>query len=755
MGGTLQERWIPVAPLFRFEALFLVLLVLSTGVPFAAFGWAVDPWPVSVALVVLAVGHHVRLGAPSAGMRRRPVVAGALVGLAVAVWLVGRGPLVQGHAPLVWWFVATVHWALLATGSDGSSTSPAVDRAAFVPLVLAPTVLGSLCAWTATTASTTMAFLAVGALLALAVPGVHNENLLFRQMARGLPAWLLFVLPLVSVLVQSFGSVGFTTDGDVLFDCHHASSAPFDRDLVAGDEQAEPPPGHGRLVEYVQRCGYAVGRQLGPVDEAALAKAAVFVVAMNGAPYTADERRALVDFVRRGGGLLVIGDHTDIDGVASAMNPLLEAFGVQFRFDTVWRRLDTASPDVAYLPHPLTNGLDSIYFSTGCSLDLAWWSSLRPFVMGGSFLFADRGNYGNYAYLGDSVRNADEPMGNLVLAVAGTWGRGRVVVLGDSAYLQNGVLHLNESFAARLFDWLHHHAPFRGVTLMTRAFTVLGLLFLAVVVLCKRSQLPGLAPLLAFGVGVAALAASIPFQGRADGPAGDMRPLMVVDRSHANLGRYYWTCGAEQRPDTLDVFCREIVARGWRLRFTSTDGFDRRSFDGARVLVIVHPRLPYTSDECAAVDEALQQGTDVLLFIGPEPEGGRSTLLHSLDLRADARPLGFSQPRLFAEQFPIEVPYGDGPWPEATVTGTPPLFGAAPTVVPVAPVEVGGGDVVARALGRPFVVCKTRHRGRVYLVGDRLHFTDYAFVDDQGRVDGRRLATLDALLAGLRVGGRP
>ena len=73
----------------------------------------------------------------------------------------------------------------------------------------------------------------------------------------------------------------------------------------------------------------------------------------------------------------MVGDHTDVDHCASAMNPLLELFGARFRFDSVWRRPDLASPDVTPRPHALTLRIPRIYFSVGCSLDLLGESVLH------------------------------------------------------------------------------------------------------------------------------------------------------------------------------------------------------------------------------------------------------------------------------------------------------------------------------------------------------------------------------------------
>ncbi len=63
------------------------------------------------------------------------------------------------------------------------------------------------------------------------------------------------------------------------------------------------------------------------------------------------QRRLILDFVARGGSLLILGDHTDVFGLMRGFNSFLEPIGIRFRFDSAykarqtWRGCQGAAPD--------------------------------------------------------------------------------------------------------------------------------------------------------------------------------------------------------------------------------------------------------------------------------------------------------------------------------------------------------------------------------------------------------------------------
>lgn len=731
-----------------FEFLFLTLVLLISGYPFELLQWVVDPWPLCILFVLILGGFQLKLGRPKAVFGREPVLVGALVLLVFLFILSGRGSLISGDWWIWIWLITSGHWLLLSRDSDVSHHL--LDRASFVPLTLLPVVLSSLASLEASTSGSFCLLILVGALLSYAVKGVRNEILLFRHFGRYVPGWLYLSLPLIAVLAQ-FLSYGTEKSALVLIDEFHHSTAGSTIDLKAGDRAAESAPGHGQFVKFLEDSGYKAVRSGEAFTAEKLKDVSIVALLMNSSPLSFQERQVLAAFVKNGGGLLVVGDHTDVEGTSSAMNPLLSIFGVELNFDTVWRRLDMGRPDVSYLAHPLTCHQERIYFSTGCSLALSCCSPLRPFIVTNSALFGDLGDYNGNAYLGDSKLGPGEKMGSLVLAAAGSYGRGRVVVLGDSAYFQNGVMLLNEGFASRVLAWLNRAEIISEAAFVSYLLSFGASLLLLLIILIRRSQLQLVLPLLVFGVAISAVISCQVGNLPTRTPVKQEK-TMVLDLAHGNKCHFFWnTTAADMAYDSMDIWLREMKARDWNIDLHESGLLSRSILKNAQLLTVIHPRQRYDESELAAIEGFLQQGGDLLLFVGPESGGGREALLPFLGFVAEKHPLGFHAPKMYAKEFPLEVFYGDGPWPEASVDKQSPLL-KNQNLIPVAPVEVSGGTTVARALGKSFIVYGTRFRGRIILFGDRLHFSDYAFIDGQGLVDSSRLAVLSSVLEFI---GRP
>jgi hypothetical protein len=480
---------------------------------------------------------------------------------------------------------------------------------------------------------------------------------------------------------------------------------------------------------------------------------------MNREPLAPRERRAVDEFVSRGGGLLVIGDHTDLEGTSSAMNPTLATVGARLRFDTVWRRPDAVVPDVAFLPHALTVGIGRVHFSTGCSIDLHG-GALIPLVVAGPALFSDGGDRKGDAFLGDGTHGPDEPVGDLVLAAAGTHGLGRVVVLGDSAWLQNSVVGVNRQFAARLLWWLSRSEPSAELRVPARLFALALVVVWLLAISLDGGRSPSFAGHVTVAIALTFLAGAVVaarLAARTDCPllpSSSSGTRVVVDLAHANRSAFFFSRGARADDrDSMDVWLREMEARGCdvRLHGPGQGPLTDRSVEGCGLLVVVHPRVRFDPEEIDSVRRFVEQSGSLLLLVGPGADGGRADLLPALGLQADPLPVGLAAPQLYAGRFPLKVDYGDGPYPPAPIDREAGVTKER-ELVPVDPVQVRGGRPFATAFGRAVGVTLRRGRGRIVLLGDREHFTDFAFSDGKGGIDAARVRFLHDLL--LHVTGR-
>ncbi len=167
--------------------------------------------------------------------------------------------------------------------------------------------------------------------------------------------------------------------------------------------------------------------------------------------FTPDEVQTIMDFVEDGGGLFVIGDHTNVYRHAERVNRFLEPMGIEILFHIA---VDfPPQHSVAglgwilvtdFAEHPVTEGVDMISLQTG-----------GPMLGGGVAFssddsFADLwdpedsgGYYGNWTWDGDEEV---EPLGPLEVHNAVEYGEGRVVVAGDQNMFGDAWTHWGDNF---------------------------------------------------------------------------------------------------------------------------------------------------------------------------------------------------------------------------------------------------------------------------------------------------------------------
>jgi len=153
--------------------------------------------------------------------------------------------------------------------------------------------------------------------------------------------------------------------------------------------------------------------------------------------------------------LLVLGDHTDVFGLMQGFNTLLDAFGIQFRFDSAyhvretWRGSQVAAPDAVAWGWDAENPSVAV----GASLELS--GPARP-LLTGRYGFSDAGVRENYvgSFLGNYSYDRGEKLGDVVLVATATRGRGRVVAWGDTSAFQGGLSSSYAKVIGPMLAWL-------------------------------------------------------------------------------------------------------------------------------------------------------------------------------------------------------------------------------------------------------------------------------------------------------------
>ena len=254
---------------------------------------------------------------------------------------------------------------------------------------------------------------------------------------------------------------------------------PYDTEFIGGGDDER-----GSSYNYAAACRYLnqYYEMLPPlkendaIDEPTLSKCDVLIIKIPKDRFEPEkgEVQAVVNFVERGGGLLLIGDHTNLDCSSAHMNDIARAFGFTFRNNVLYS--DQPSPDQEHYqsplsPHPAIEHVPAFDFAVSCSIDPGV-SSGRPVVTAAG-LWSMESDYHYLNYMHEAQHTPEMRFGSFIQAWSTHGGRGRVVAWGDSTIFSNFCLHQpgKAEVLLNLVEWLNHE----GGTGVWWLWTLLGL----------------------------------------------------------------------------------------------------------------------------------------------------------------------------------------------------------------------------------------------------------------------------------------
>lgn len=195
----------------------------------------------------------------------------------------------------------------------------------------------------------------------------------------------------------------------------------------------------GLFPAYLAAEGYSVSFADNFEQLAASFDSADVVVLINcDEQWTGDQRARMRRFLESDGGLLVLGDHTDVFGLMQGFNPLLAEYGIEFAFDSAY--YGRKSWDCCARPAAASFCGDAAFplvHAVGASLNIK--APARPLYVG-RHAFSDTGIRANVmgSFLGNYALDEGEPYGDTVLIASAK--DSRLVVYGDTTAFQNGAL---------------------------------------------------------------------------------------------------------------------------------------------------------------------------------------------------------------------------------------------------------------------------------------------------------------------------
>jgi len=491
---------------------------------------------------------------------------------------------------------------------------------------------------------------------------------------------------------QWWDPVGSRKNGRVVVDEHHSVWERTDRPYDTEWYGSESGYNYACIYDYCSRF-YEMSRLTRTLDDAALRDVSVLIVKVPTVRYAPAEIEAICRFVRRGGGLLLIGEHTDFMGTGRNLNEIARRFGFAYRYDCVFG-VDTVFEEAWQPPpvrHPITQYMPSFSFEVSCSIAPGW--SAGRAVMVGHGLKNLPADYHASNYYPPAEDRPDMRYGPFCQMWATRCGRGRVVAFTDSTVFSN--FSTFEPGKAELMlgtlEWLSRRNrlgdPRWWLMLLGAAGLVGGLLG------ARLRGAPGLVLLAAASLGWAVAIPAVRAAHRVAMPLPRMvRPmaLVVMDRtvSEAPLSQSGFIAG---RAGEFGLFERWILRLGY---FTARRS-GAQAFTGD-ALAIIYPSQPPPEGYLDQLARYVQAGGRVLVVDAPENKRSSADSLLA--------PFGLTIKREDQPGGRLSVPAG---WPPVPVENAWEVAGGKPFVFlggrPVAAtVQFGRGAVTALGFGSRF-----------------------------------------------------
>ncbi len=203
--------------------------------------------------------------------------------------------------------------------------------------------------------------------------------------------------------------------------------------------------------------------------------------------YSNEEIWSIVQFVERGGGLYLIGDHTDVFGMNTFLNQVSENFGIRFKTDATYElgtgMMSVYEPDDMF-PHPIVQNVEQFEFMTSCTLRAPLNSEN---VIIGNRLISEPGTYSTENFFKESVASPESEYGLLLQVIAVKYGKGRVVAFTDSTVFSSFSM-FSDGYKSFTFGTMEYLNRVNSYPYLNSVLIGLAIIFLIVSLYLLRNE---------------------------------------------------------------------------------------------------------------------------------------------------------------------------------------------------------------------------------------------------------------------------
>jgi len=338
--------------------------------------------------------------------------------------------------------------------------------------------------------------------------------------------------------------------------------------------------------------------------------------------YSMQEIQSIKHFVDNGGGLYLIGDHTNVFGMNTFLNQISEQFGIRFKTDATYELgtgdLSIYQPDRLF-SHPVIQHVTQFDFMTSCTLEptslLA--SATMENIIIGNRVTSEPGTYATENFFRESVASPDSEYGYILQAAAIKYGDGRVVAFTDSTVFSSFSMFTDgyPSFTLGTMDYLNRTNSYAYLNIIFVGIALLSLVFLFV--LLRNVKKIKILWMILFA-GMFAFSTAAPLFSYLNNVS---YPLPVVQSDYTHI------C-FEQHHSLFNISIKPTATLGnnknnygtffvWTQRVGCVPSLEKNLKDvtaNGDIIVIINPIQPFTEPEIQMLTTYLESGGRVLLM---------------------------------------------------------------------------------------------------------------------------------------------
>ena len=432
-----------------------------------------------------------------------------------------------------------------------------------------------------------------------------------------------------------------------------------------------------------------------------LAKYDVILLKTPTRSYSPPEVAAVREWVKNGGGLVLIGDHTNVFGHATFLNQIVGEFGLRVYPDIAYEAV-TGDLNVYMMPHtlrhPVTQNLPLFFWGGQCTLrgDLGARGVMVDLNV--KTLPAD---YSERNFFPERTAHADYRYGPFFTVACATYGNGRIIIFTDSTLISNFFIFIpgKPELMLAMVDFANREERFPG---WRKFMLIIGGFALVVALLSARSfGARGATWMLAAGFGT----------------------FLIVAPAIEKANRKNYPLPEPLKPYKQLIFEGEY-SRYFipELRLANNEDKDLHTFFVWTQRVDVFPRKYYTFDKCLA--EARKMGALIMIDPARAPTPQQTEQLKSYVsdggtfILIDDPENGPRPTNEILAPFALSMDFAHPISPSALA---PELAAASPLWIGAAPI-VGGQPLYSAPSGTPVAGVANYGRGRVIVYGNSRTF---------------------------------